>query len=401
MKVLLSPCHYVLDDSAGSEIYWAYRIGHSICTDLPGSELVTGFARASSGIPSYVHQTLPVSEGIDMSVTNAVRFLIAYSTTTNKLLKKRFEILHHVLPYGIGSTFNPHFIFKNRQRRYIIGPLQIPPSFFNYDVDPKSVHGGSTNKTPVKKTTSVLQNLAKYLSLRTLRSADALICINQETKSYLLSSGVEESRIMIIPPGVDTNKFVPAVTDVDNDFRIIALSQLIARKGVELIIEAVSRLRVRIPKVELTIVGDGPQRDGLEQRTNSLGLNQHIRFIGRVNHNEIKDAYHKGSVFVNMSRSEGFATTCLEAMSCGKAIVSSRVGGFSNAIEDGVNGYLVEIDDLDSLCKALETLLLDKQLRIKFAERARKDAVGYYDWDKVIIPQYLSLYQKLYESLSR
>jgi len=109
----------------------------------------------------------------------------------------------------------------------------------------------------------------------------------------------------------------------------------------------------------------------------------------------IQEYYKKAHVFVNMSRSEGFATVCLEAMASGLAIISSKVGGFQDAITDGKNGYLVEQEDTKGLAEKMVYLIDHPELIASFGKRARQEVEEKYDWDKVIIPRYLDLYDEI------
>jgi len=97
-----------------------------------------------------------------------------------------------------------------------------------------------------------------------------------------------------------------------------------------------------------------------------------------------------------MSKSEGFATVCLEAMASGLAVVSSKVGGFSDAVVNGENGYLVEQDDYVDLARRTISLLDNPTLLAEMGRKARMTAENEYDWETVIIPKY----QRIYNSFS-
>ncbi len=98
------------------------------------------------------------------------------------------------------------------------------------------------------------------------------------------------------------------------------------------------------------------------------------------------------SFFVLPSRHEPFGIVNLEAMTAGKAIVATRVGGVSEIVEDGVNGLLVEGEDADGLVKAIERIAKDKNLRDRLGQAGKKRA-EYFTWS-AIADQYLKIYNK-------
>ena len=98
-----------------------------------------------------------------------------------------------------------------------------------------------------------------------------------------------------------------------------------------------------------------------------------------------------------MSRSEGFATVCLEAMASGLAVISSKVGGFSDVIKEGENGYLVNQEDYKALSKRMIELANNHDKIRMFADSARNTIEKEYTWDK-IIAKYNNLYSNFYKS---
>jgi glycosyltransferase involved in cell wall biosynthesis len=120
-----------------------------------------------------------------------------------------------------------------------------------------------------------------------------------------------------------------------------------------------------------------------------------VRFAGFVPNKDINTYYEKSHIYLNMSYAEGFATVCLEAMASGLAIISSKVGGFEDAIQDGVNGYLINKGDSEALANKINYLVENVKFIEKLGEKARETIAEHYDWDKSIIPQYLDIYSKI------
>lgn len=178
---------------------------------------------------------------------------------------------------------------------------------------------------------------------------------------------------------------------------IIVVASLRKRKGVDLIILALAEVIKKYKNVHLSIIGDGPQKKALMQLAKDLLLEKYVSFEGFIAQADIVNYYARSHIFVNMSRAEGFATVCLEAMASGLAVISSRVGGFVDIITDSVDGFLVDCDDHLSLSKKITNLIENPDLIKKIGEKARQKIERKYDWEKRIIPQYKNLYFSLYE----
>src|SRR5690606_28479175 len=113
----------------------------------------------------------------------------------------------------------------------------------------------------------MLQPILQVLSFRTLSKAERVIVINEYTRSILLSKGISNEKIVVIPPGIDTinNETKSDKMRDSKVIEIITVGYLMKRKGVDLIIKAVASVVKTHKNVRLRIIGDGPQRESLEK----------------------------------------------------------------------------------------------------------------------------------------
>lgn len=394
MKILFAPSHYVYDGiKRGSEIAWAFNIVHNIATLYPKSIVITGFKESKEKSNYKIIELQRDKKNIDLSIFNSVLFNYLYTKGIFRHINS-VDILHHVLPFGIDKTYNFAFIFKNKNKKYIIGPIQKPVKAHSDNVHDRDINPPSFIKRLIDRTFLLLsQPILKKLSYMTINNADKVIVIDEATKKLLIRNGVNAKHIVIIPPGVDTSKYVPNAQKHSN-FTAISSCMLISRKQVDKIIQSIYYAKQSIPDIKLLLLGEGPQRDNLEKLTKKLNLSKNIEFVGLVNNNEISAYYKKADVFLNMSSSEGFATISLEAISSGLPVISTSVGGFSETIHDGKNGFIIN-DDPELMAKKIVHLYNNPHELQTMKINSRKIAEDTHDWKRVIIKKYIYLYEEV------
>jgi glycosyltransferase involved in cell wall biosynthesis len=133
------------------------------------------------------------------------------------------------------------------------------------------------------------------------------------------------------------------------------VGRLAAVKNFGMLIRAFAVLAARWPRLELVLVGDGPERAGLETLARQLGLADAVKFLGF--RSDIDAQLAQSNLFVLTSLSEGIPMAILEAMRSGLPVIATRVGGVPATVEDGVTGKLVDSGDERALAGALAALI--------------------------------------------
>jgi phosphatidylinositol alpha-1,6-mannosyltransferase len=196
---------------------------------------------------------------------------------------------------------------------------------------------------------------------------------------------------VVIPPGVDTTRFVPQTAaqrratrkrfGITQDALVIAsVSRLVPRKGFDTLIRLIDELGRS--DVELIIVGGGRDRERLERRAEGLP----VRFLGRVADDELPAVYGCADLFAMLCRDrwagleqEGFGIVFLEAAAAGLPSVAGRSGGSHEAVLDGRTGFVV--DGGPAAIGALTELLDDPARRTEMGRAARQRAVDQFEYD--------------------
>jgi phosphatidylinositol alpha-1,6-mannosyltransferase len=243
------------------------------------------------------------------------------------------------------------------------------------------------------ETLSLLSNRPATLG-RSLRRCTHVFAISRFTTD-LVQARFGLSNVSLLWPGIRYEDF----QDYDPDYRrqrgwtdrqvVLMLSRLAARKGHHTALQAISRLRTRRPRVLLAIAGSGQMRDELEARTQELGLENSVEFLGRVEEYDKPSLYRAADVYcmpseVNLDKAdvEGFGITFLEAAACGTLAVGSRTGGIPDALDDGRSGLLIPPGDPVALEETLADILAEPRRYDEMRERARQRAESEFDWSR-------------------
>lgn len=374
MKVLFCPAHVIYGSERGSELGWAFDLVDRLARRHPRSVVVVG-RNEEGGLPYRVVEVDPHRHDVNLSPRGSAVFAGRYLRAARRLRRdEHFDVVHHVLPFALGRTLG----LRPGDGRLLIGPVQAPLSYVGHD---ESGGGGS------RVLAGVLPTLAR-LSDRHLGRAGAVVATNGEAESLVRARGV--SAVSVVPPGVDTARWSPGPRRPSHrgPLRLLSATTFTERKAGDLLLDAVRQLLARHVAVRLTLLGDGPALPVLRSRIADLGLSAEVSAPGRVDPPALLAAYRDADLLVSMSRAESFATVVLEALACGLPVLATRVGGFREAVRDGEEGHLVDVDDVGGLAGHAQRLAAQPQALQEMRLAARRRALETYDWDDVVVPAY-------------
>jgi len=188
----------------------------------------------------------------------------------------------------------------------------------------------------------------------------------------------------LIPNGVELSRFVPIERQPNPKVKILFIGRLIARKGFQYVVQALPRIQTlcSVP-FEVEVVGTGAMRSHLDGLAVKLGVSHLIKYVGTVPYEKLHESYQGADIFVLTSESEGMPAVTLEAMGCGLPIVTTNIPGNQEIVQEGINGYLVNVGDTEKLAQALTRLITDEQLRKKMGAASRQ-SVQSYEWREII-----------------
>jgi glycosyltransferase involved in cell wall biosynthesis len=228
----------------------------------------------------------------------------------------------------------------------------------------------------------------RSLGASTLRRAARVIVT---TRTYAATSRtVWRHNPVVIPNAVDIHRFDPAVDGMTVRQRlrippdrpmVLLVGRIVAHKGIEHFIEA-SRY---LPGVQFVIAGEGTHLETMERFAGRLGVNDRVRFLGRVSQENLPRVYAACDLFVlpSVSRLEAFGIVALEAMATGKPVVVADIPGVREVIEDGVEGLLTDPVNPQDLADKIRRLVEDPALRQEMGRRGREKVLASFTTEKV------------------
>jgi glycosyltransferase involved in cell wall biosynthesis len=192
------------------------------------------------------------------------------------------------------------------------------------------------------------------------------------------------SRLEVVRCGVDPGAFSPAATAASGESagvpEILCVGRLVPAKGQHVLLQACSELQSRGVAFHLSFVGDGPDRGSLEHLAAELGLASAVTFAGVVGQGEIQAYYDRATVFCLPSFAEGVPVVLMEAMAKEIPVVSTRITGIPELVDDGVHGALITPSDSNGLADALARILsLAPGVRREMGRAGRRRVCETYD----------------------
>ena len=229
--------------------------------------------------------------------------------------------------------------------------------------------------------------LIKEQIIYTLRNAQKVIAVCQALKDRMCKLGIPESKITVVPNGIDIQKFSPLpkiearkLLNLPLDKKIVlSVGYLIERKGFHHLIDAIYKLKKETNQdILLVIVGEGDSRITLQKQIEKLSLGSYVKLVGAKLHSELYKWYSAADLFCLASSREGWPNVLFEAIACGIPVVATNIWGNPEVICSDEYGILVPGQDGNSLADGIHEALKKEWNTMKLVEYARKNT-----WDKI------------------
>jgi glycosyltransferase involved in cell wall biosynthesis len=222
----------------------------------------------------------------------------------------------------------------------------------------------------------------------------AAVVANSEGLRSLAHAFAPNVDIRVIPNGVDPDMFQPVKRSWDN-MKMLFVGRIVYQKGLDLLFQALVGLRDM--SWQLTVVGDGPQRDSLQSMAETIGIADRVYFAGWQPREALVEFYQQANLFVFPSRHEGMPNVVLEAMASGLPVIATSIAGNEELVIPDETGLLVPPEGVVALREALCTLLSDPVRCQAMGRASRQRIVRHYTWE-MAAREYLSILEEIVAS---
>ena len=343
--------------------------GERICLDI-----CNGLVKKGHNVILVILEN--INEYPELSKNIDIKFIP--SKFTPSLLKKNYLDIKSLQLFV--DDFNPNIIHSHLlEAEFISLQLKTPETtkFFNH------IHGlrPELKKNSFKRLSkkSLIHSWEKknYLKLIRSKSVKHFAISNKSLHFYEEIVGVNKSQLIHMPNCIDFNKFkgIPKKIKPEKPYLLITIGRLIPSKGHTFLLDVLKKLLDKKLKINLLIIGDGPEKKSILNKAKELNINNNINLIKATNHPE---KYLKNSdLYLHSSYREAFGLVILEAMATGLPVVCTDAMGNRELIKEGKNGYLIWDRDSNDFALTIEKLLNDKKEYNLLSKNAIEFASGF------------------------
>lgn len=246
------------------------------------------------------------------------------------------------------------------------------------------VHGEDVE---VARTSREITILTKWA----LRYAEKIVANSENTRAILKKWwDIRDDQLIVMTPGVDIGRFVPAVTEAAKPWPdrtvVLTVGRLQRRKGQDMMIEALPRVREAVPDILYCIVGGGEDEGYLRELAESHGVEGNVEFAGELTDEQMFRCYQGCDLFALPNRrinndDEGFGMVLLEAQSCAKPVLAGDAGGTRETLKPEETGVIVDCTRPEPLASAVINLLKDRDKLSAMGVAGRRHVEQSFSWD--------------------
>ena len=221
-----------------------------------------------------------------------------------------------------------------------------------------------------------------------IQHASFIFCISNFCRSQLMkcSHPSHWEKLRVLRLGVYPEEFVPVSPRLHEAIRIVSVGRLVPAKGQLILLQAFHKLLNQGLDIQLILVGDGPDREHLQQFVDKHDLARHVTVCGAMNHDQTREQLAQADIFALASFAEGIPIALMEAMAMEIPCVSTSIAGIPELIRHNVDGLLVPASSVEAFAAAIHQLVTDAELRRNLGVSARARIIDSYN-----LPQNLRL----------
>ncbi|WP_415225389.1 glycosyltransferase family 4 protein [Psychromonas sp.] len=282
----------------------------------------------------------------------------------------------------VARAYAAHKIAKNNNVHYVGGFHLLLNGIFAHVIarmnHAKSIYfcvggwsevvgGGVYSGTPVFKNLGRYDHAVEKKLLGFIKEIDHVITMGNKAKKYFEYYGIK--RVVVIPGGIDKSALEVDVGVKESKVDLVLVARLDPVKRIDRFLKIVQQLKIQRSNISALIVGGGELIEQYRLLAKQLGVDTNVNFIGASI--DVGAFLINAKVFVLTSDSEGLPLSCMEAATFGLPIVASNIGDLSDLIDNNVDGFLIDKEDITGFVDTISLLLSDDKLAQTVAEKTR------------------------------
>lgn len=368
-------------------------IGHDVVVVALAKDGNPCALQNDEGIP--VHRVVPLEIGTNLGWSSLCMPYSRYVMRTSAALFAKFQELNEVEPFDAVDT--PELLAEGF---YPAITKSTPLTIRLYTPHSKFIAERLHNVTDTfdHQFVAMVERIA-------MLSADVITSPSTDLAQFVANDlGIKLDDIEIVYNPIDAAQFTPDGPQVEYGKpgpTVLFVGRLEARKGIHYLIDAIPQVVAAVPSVHFVIIGDDTQNAAgqksvlteIKERLAKTGCEKSVTFIDRIPLAKLPEYYRSADVCVVPSLYDNSPYTCLEAMSCGRAVIGTDGGGTKEYVLHGESGLIVPTKDADAIGRAISGLLVNAAERHRLASNARQRVLEVFDRAK-IASRTAELYEK-------
>lgn len=237
-----------------------------------------------------------------------------------------------------------------------------------------------------------------FLCKQVIKRATHIICNSHNSAGLVAKFGeAARSKAIVLHPGVDSNKFIPAEPNFEirtalnwlNKKVVITVGRLQARKGQDMMIRALPAIKKEVPNILYAVIGDGDCLESLQNLAAELDVADSVQFLREISDQQMIQCYQQCDLFILPNRTidkdiEGFGMVLVEAQSCGKPVIAGDSGGTRETMSIGHSGFIINATIPANIATNIIDLCKNETELARMGKQGRKHVLQNLDWQALV-----------------
>jgi glycosyltransferase involved in cell wall biosynthesis len=344
---------------------------HVLCHRL--SELTENDTISFDNTNLHINRISPTVKGFPPSIKQNLTFIVNAILKGSQIIRKyKIELIHvnNFAPVIAGSVLSKLFDIPIVSTIHVVFGSSSPGYWKRWSSQ-KNISSMSSIIGPL------FENLTIKIPVNTIHS------VSNATRKDILKVN-SKSKVVVVTNGVDLAYYDKYESSLDYQNYVVFISRLVFNKNLNIVISSFTEVRKKIPDAKLIVIGFGPMLDEWKKLVLRLGLTKNVFFTEYISQERKMDILSKSSALLLPSITEGMPIVALEAFALSKPVLLSDIEPHRDLVQDGVDGFLIPLDDKSKWAEKIIFILSNKEAREGIGRKARSKVENRFNMDRTL-----------------